>query len=99
MVIKEIPLKIFRNKKIYREISCEKFTKKKSSFFPGKSLYNFFQNHTLENIFQKSHRRSVILKILGSIPQLLQNLTPIRELFCTFLHLCYSYPRPPPSSL
>ena len=30
------------------------FLKKKSSFFPGKSLYNFFQNHTFETIFQKA---------------------------------------------
>ena len=46
------------------KISCKKFKnhlqfymkiflKKKSSFFPGKSLYFFFQNHTFENIFEK----------------------------------------------
>ena len=64
MVIKEISLKIFRNKKISREISCKKFKnhlqfymkiflKKISSFFTGKSLVKFFQNHTLETIFEK----------------------------------------------
>ena len=64
MVIKEIPLKIFRNKKISREISCKKFKnhlqfymkiflKKISSFFTGKSLVKFFQNHYFETIFQK----------------------------------------------
>ena len=66
--------------------------KKKSSFFTGKSLVNFFQNHTLETIFQKSHRSSVILKILGSTPQLVSNFTPTRKLLGTFLYLCYCYP-------
>ena len=49
----------------------------------------------LETIFEKSHRTSVILKIVGATPQLVQNLTPIRKLFCTFLYLCCYYPRPP----
>ena len=73
MVIKEIPLKIFRNKKISREISCKKFKnhlqfymkillKKISSFFTGKSLVKFFQNHTLENIFQKLSPRGCFWK-------------------------------------
>ena len=49
---------------IYMKISCKKFKnhlqfymkillKKFSSFFTGKSLVKFFQNHTLENIFKK----------------------------------------------
>ena len=67
--------------------------KKNYSFFTGKSLVNFFQNHTLE-YFQKSHRNSVILKILGSIPPLVTNFTPIRKLWGTFLYLCYCNPRP-----
>ena len=36
--------------------------KKFSSFFPGKSLYNFFQNHTFENIFQKLSPRGCFWK-------------------------------------
>ena len=44
------------------------------------------KNHKLETIFEKSHRSSVILKIVGATPQLVQNLTPIRKLFCTFLY-------------
>merc|ERR1712001_548997 len=54
----------FRNKKISREIFCKKFkihlqfyvkisNKNFSSFFTGKSLYNFFQKITFETIFQK----------------------------------------------
>ena len=69
----QIPLKIFRNKKISREISCKKFKnhlqfymkillKKISSFFTGKSLVKFFQNHTLENIFQKLSPRGCFWK-------------------------------------
>ena len=46
----------------------------------------FSKNHKLETIFEKSHRSSVILKIVGATPQLVQNLTPIRKLFCTFLY-------------
>merc|ERR1712208_109700 len=42
----------------------------------------------LETIFEKSHRSSVILKIVGASHQLVQNLTPIRKLFCTFLYQC-----------
>merc|ERR1712030_83102 len=55
----------------------------------------FSKNHKLETIFEKSHRNSVILKIVGATPQLVQNLTPIRKLFCTFLYQCCYYPRPP----
>ena len=70
--------------------------KKLSSFFTGKSHVKFFQNHKLENIFEKSHRSIVILKNPGSTPQLVANFTPIRKLLCTFLYLCYGNPRPPP---
>ena len=62
MVIKEIPLKICENKKISRKISCKKFKnhlqihmkifKKKISHF-YREIVKLFQNHTLENIFQK----------------------------------------------
>ena len=52
----------------------------------------FSKNHKLETIFEKSHRSSVILKIVGATPQLVQNLTPIRNLLCTFLYLCCCYP-------
>ena len=70
--------------------------KKLSSFFTGKYHVKFFQNHKLENIFEKSHRSIVILKNPGSTPQLVANFTPIRKLLCTFLYLCYGNPRPPP---
>ena len=68
MVIKENPSKCSTCKTsagfFYMKISCKKFKnhlqfymkiflKKNSSFFTGKSLVKFFQNHTLENIFQK----------------------------------------------
>merc|ERR1711984_40445 len=52
----------------------------------------FSKNHKLETIFEKSHRSSVILKIVGATPQLVQNLTPIRNLLCTFFYLCCCYP-------
>ena len=58
-------------------------------------LCNFSKNHMLETIFEKSHRSSVILKIVEASPQLVQNLTPIRNLFCTFLFICCCYPYPP----
>ena len=62
----------------YREISCKKFKnhlqfyvkillKKKSSFFPGKSLYFFFQNHTFSNIFQKASPRGCFWKFLKRV--------------------------------
>jgi len=55
------------------KISCKKFKnhlqfymkillKKISSFFTGKSLVKFFQNHTLENIFQKLSPRGCFWK-------------------------------------
>ena len=47
-------------------------------------LSSLIQNHKLETIFEKSHRSSVILKIVGATPQLVQNFTPIRKLACTF---------------
>merc|ERR1711973_644631 len=78
------------------EISCKKIKnhlqfcvkillKKISSIFTGKSLVTFFQNHTLEGVFENS------LKFLQLVP----NLTPIRKLLCTFLYLCYCSPPPP----
>merc|ERR1712115_71832 len=58
-------------------------------------LLIFSKNHKLETIFEKSHRSSLILKIVGATPQLVQNLKHIRKLLCTFLYLCCYYPRPP----
>merc|ERR1711973_848178 len=75
----EIFVKKFKNQ---LQFSVKILLKKFSSFFTGKSLVKFFQNHTLQNIF---------LKLLQLVP----NLTPIRKLLCTFLYLCYCYPRPP----
>ena len=49
----------------------------------------------METIFEKSHRSSVIFKIVELSPQLVQNLTPIRKLFCTFVYQCCYYPRYP----
>merc|ERR1712115_473913 len=63
--------------------------------FIYKIPFKFSKNHKLETIFEKNHRSSVILKIGGATPQLVQNLTPIRKLLCTFLYLCCYYPRPP----
>ena len=40
----------------------------------------------VEDHFRKCRRSIVILKIVGATPQLVQNLTPIRKLFCTFLY-------------
>merc|ERR1712121_611508 len=96
----------FRNKKISREITCKKFkthlqfyvkisNKNFSSFFTGKSLYNFskkllwrpfFKNSLQEGVFENS------LKFLHLVP----NLTPIRKLLCSFSPQCCYYPRPPP---
>merc|ERR1712030_169789 len=87
----------FRNKKISWEISCKKFkthlqfyvtisNKNFSSFFTGKSLYNFSKNSLQEGVFENS------LKFLQLVP----NLTPIRKLLCTFSPQCCYYPRPFP---
>ena len=101
---KEIPLKLNRTKKkVYQKIELTfNFTKeihvkiirnKKNqpwnlvSKIPSRIV-------KLETIFEKSHRSSVILKIVGATPQLVQNLTPIRNLLCTFLYQCCCYPRP-----
>merc|ERR1712074_252307 len=63
---------------------------KKIAFnFIWKILLNFSKNHKLETIFEKSHRSIVILKIVEASPQLVQNLTPIRKLLCTFLYLYF----------
>ena len=86
----------FRNKKISREISCKKFkthlqfyvkisNKNFSSFFTGKSLYNFSKKLLLRPFFKNSLQEGVFENSLKFL-QLLQNLTPIRKLFCTFLY-------------
>merc|ERR1711973_328872 len=62
-----------------REISCKKIKnhlqfcvkillKKISSIFTGKSLVKFFQNHTLENIFQKLSPRGCFSKFSKIFP-------------------------------
>ena len=64
---------------IYMKISCKKFKnhlqfymkillKKCSSFFTGKSLLKFFQNHTFANIFQKPSPRGCFWKFLKISP-------------------------------
>merc|ERR1712060_312496 len=99
-------LKNFRNKKISREISCKKFkthlqfyvkisNKNFSSYFTGKSLYNFSKKLLLRPFFKNSLQEGVFENSLKFL-KLLQNLTPIRKLLCTFLYQCCYYPRPPP---
>merc|ERR1712115_202812 len=67
---------------------------KKIAFnFISKIPCNFFKNHKLETIFEKSHRSRVILKIVGATPQIVQNLTNIKKFLCTFLYLCCYYSR------
>ena len=68
---KEIHVKIIWNKKK----STLKFGRK----IPSRTV-------KLKTLFKKSRRSKVILKIFGETPQLVQNLTPIRKLFCTFLY-------------
>merc|ERR1712198_302087 len=92
----------FRNKKIYREISCKKFktqlqfyvkisNKNFSSIFTGKSLYNFSKKLLLRPFFKNSLQEGYFENSLKFL-QLVPNLTPIRKLLCTFLYLCYCYP-------
>merc|ERR1712208_265643 len=69
--------------------------KNSPSILYGKYIVTFSKNHKLETIFEKSHRSNVILKIVRVTPQLVQNLTPIRKLFCTFLYQFFYYPRHP----
>ena len=86
----------FRNKKISREISCKKFkthlqfyvkisNKIFFSFFTGKSLVKFFQKLLLNPFFKNSLQEGVFENSLKFL-QLVQNLTPIRKLLCTFLY-------------
>merc|ERR1712155_153244 len=95
----------FQNKKISREISCKKVkthlqfyvkisNKIFSSFFTGKSLYNFSKKLLLNPFFKNSLQEGVFENSLKFL-QLVQNLTPIRKLLCTFLYQCCYYPRPP----
>ena len=94
----------FRNKKISREISCKKFkthlqfyvkisNKNFSSFFTGKSLYNFSKKLLLRPFFKNSLQEGVFENSLNFL-QLVPNLTPIRKLLCTFSIQCCYYPRP-----
>merc|ERR1712083_695278 len=83
---------IFRNKKILKEISCTKFqthlqfyvkisNKNFSSFFTGKSLYNFTKKLLLRPFFKNFLQEGVFENSLKFL-QLLQNFTPIRKLLC-----------------
>merc|ERR1711923_619661 len=94
-------LKSFRNKKISKEISCKKFkihlqfyvkiaNKNCSSFFTGKYLHNFSKKLLLRTFFKNSLQEGVSENSVKFL-QLLQNLTPIRKLLCTFLYQCYCY--------
>merc|ERR1712208_112947 len=102
---KEIPLKLNRTKKkVYQKIELTfNFTKEihvKIIRNEKKSTLNLVSKIPsrivkLEKICEKSRLCSVILKILGPTPQLVQHLTPIRKFFCTFLYQCCYYPTHP----
>ena len=81
----KIPLKIILIHLQFYKRNPLKFFEKKNN--PG-NLVSKIPSWTgkLETIFEKSHRSSVILRIVGATPQLVPNLTPIRKLFCTFLY-------------
>ena len=79
--------------KISRNLSCKKFkthlqfyvkisNKKFSSFFTGKSLYNFSKKLLLRPFFKNSLQEGVFENSLKFL-QLLQNFTPIKKLLCT----------------
>merc|ERR1711947_58606 len=53
----------------------------------------FSKNHKLETIFEKSHRSSMILKIVGATPQLVQNLTPIKKFLVHFFIPMLLFPK------
>ena len=65
-----------------------------SSFFTGKSLYNFSKKLLLRPFFKNSLQEGVFENSLKFL-QLVPNLTPIRKLLCTFLYQCCYYSRPP----
>merc|ERR1712030_178371 len=54
-------------------------------FFQGKSLVKFFQKILLNPFFKNSLQEGVFKNSLKFL-QLVQNLTPIRKLLCTFLY-------------
>merc|ERR1712198_428931 len=65
----------------YVKISNKKFF----SIFTGKSLVKFFQKLLLNPFFKNSLQEGVFGNSLKFL-QLVQNLTPIRKLLCTFLY-------------
>merc|ERR1712198_730441 len=92
--LKEIPLKFLLFHFFPREISCIKFKTHLQfyvkisnnfffSFFTGKSLVKFFLKLLLNPFFKNSLQEGVFENSLKFL-QLVQNLTPIRKLFCTF---------------
>ena len=89
---KEISLKLNRTKKkVYQKIEVTFNFKEEINvkIIRNKKKINpeiWSQTYTLGSSNWKSHRSSVILKIVRATPQLVQNLTPIRKLFGTILH-------------
>ena len=49
----------------------------------------------LETNFEKKRHIIVILKIVEATPQLVQNLTPTRKLFCVFILMLLLLSTPP----
>ena len=88
---------LYTNEKLSGQISCG-FIFWSSwgvapTIFKITLLRRHFSKMSLKvDFLEKSHRSSVILKIVGATLQLVQNLTPIRNLLCTFLYLCCCYP-------
>ena len=74
-ILKKILLKFVRNKKLYREITSQKYTT---------------TTVKLGTIFEKSRPSSVILKINGGTPPFHQNLKPTRYLTENFgnIYIC-----------
>ena len=87
---KSLEKKFKTHLQFYLKMSNKKF----SSFFTGKSLYNFSKKLLLRPFFKNSLQEGVFENSLKFL-QLVQNLTPIRKLLCTFLYQCCYYPRPP----
>ena len=67
--------KLFTFENIFQKLSPKKF-KNRLQFYM-EIFCKFSKNHKFETIFEKSHRVSVILKIVGATLQLVQNLTPL----------------------
>ena len=77
-----------------KEIHLNLFGAKQTKLTLKLGLKNTILTVKLGSIFEKSRHSSLILIINGATPRHVPNLAPIRKLFCTILHLCYSYLRP-----